>query len=217
MEEQHHFAAGDLSPAKHKEAMQKAIQAVPKKFGFEIDNLIESRNVASSNEGAKRQWTVVAIRPQQKYPYGSAKKWGKDPAYTNWLVTIKGETVDKVERSRALTRRDDPWRRQRSYSPRSRSPRRHYPIIHNRPRSPRSPVRIPMPRPPYRGPPGPPPPPASFRREAIPDEGFRQGTVYVGEILSKEEAVKKMDKVWEGMTAVNESTEPKTVDQKASE
>ena len=74
-----------------------------------------------------------------------------------------------------------------------------------------------MPRPPYRGPPGPPPPPASFRREAIPDEGFRRGTVYVGEILSKEEAVKKMDKVWEGMTGVNESTEPKTVDQKASE
>ncbi|KAK0124444.1 hypothetical protein ONS95_009400 [Cadophora gregata] len=212
MKEQHQFAAGDLSPDKHKEAMQKAIQAIPNKIGFEVDNLIETRTDASSHEGAKRQWTVVAVRPQQKYPYGSAKKWGKDPKYTNWLVTIKGETVDKVERSRALTRRDDPWRKQRGWSPRSRSPRRRYPIIHDRPRSSYSPVRIPMPRPSYRGPPGPPPPPV-FAREAIPDEGFRQGNIVIGKILSKEEAVKKMDEVWEEMTTVKETVEAKpTVD-----
>lgn len=216
MKEQHQFAAADLSPAKHKEAMQKAIQAIPKKLGHEVDRLLEDRTEASSHEEAKRTWTVVSVRPQQKYPYGSAKKWGKDPAYTDFLITIKGETVDNVERSRALTRREDPWRRARSYSPRSRSPRRRYPIIHTRPRSPRSPVRIPMPRPPYRGPPGPPPPPA-FRREAMPDEGFRQGTLVVGQISSKEEAVKKLDEIWKDMTTAKDPVEVKaTVDQESS-
>ncbi|KAH9222694.1 hypothetical protein DL95DRAFT_518262 [Leptodontidium sp. 2 PMI_412] len=207
MKEQHQYAAADLSPAKHKEAMQKAIQAVPKKLGYEVDSLLEARTESTSNDVAKRLWTVVSVRPQQKYSYGSAKKWGKDPAYTNWLITIKGETIDTVERSRPFHRRDDPWRRQRSYSPRSRSPPRHYPIIHNRPRSP---VRMPMPRPPYR--PGP-PPPAFLRREAIPDEGFRQGTLVVGKILSKDEAVKRMAEIWKDMTAAKGPVEPEaTVD-----
>ncbi|KAL2074718.1 hypothetical protein VTL71DRAFT_8497 [Oculimacula yallundae] len=200
MKEQHEFAAANLSPAKHKEAMQKLIQAIPHKFGYEIDRLLESRTEASSGANAKRQWTVVSIRPQQKYPYGSAKKWGKDPVYTNFLVTIKGETIDTVERSRPLTRREDPWRRKRSYSPRSRSPP-FYPIINHRPHSP---GRMPMARPVYRGPPGPPLPPMS-RRELIPDEGFRQGTLVVGKILSKEEAVKRMDEIWEDMISVEKS------------
>ncbi|KAH7360761.1 hypothetical protein BKA65DRAFT_534002 [Rhexocercosporidium sp. MPI-PUGE-AT-0058] len=212
MKEQHQFAAADLSPAKHKEAMQKAIQAVPKKLGYEVDNLLEVRTEASSNDEVKRQWTVVSVRPQQKYPYGSAKKWGKDPAYTNWLITIKGETVDNVDRSRAMSRRDDPWRRQRSYSPRSLSPRRHYPIIHNQPRSP---VRIPMPRPYRPGPPGPPPP--AILREAITDEGFHRGTLVVGKILSKDEAAKKMDEIWKDMTAIKDPAEPEAnVDQEVS-
>lgn len=218
MKEQHQFAAADLSAAKHKEAMQKAIQAIPQKFGQEIDSLIEERTEASSTEDAKRQWTVVSVRPQQKYPYGSAKKWGKDPAYTDFLVTVRGETIDTVERSRNY-RREDPWRK-RDFSPcRSRSPprrrnRNHYPIIRHRERSPIRP--LPMPRPPYRpefrpGPPGPPPP--AVRREAIPDEGFRQGTLVVGKILSKEEAVKKMDEVWEQMTTKVEP-EPEAVETK---
>lgn len=200
MKEQHQFAAADLSPVKHKEVLQKAIQAVPQKFGIEIDLLIEDRTEASSSEDAKREWSVVSVRPQQRYPYGSAKNWGKDPQYTNWLVTIRGETIDNVERSRS-NRRDDPWRKRDISRYRSRSPHRRrnhnrYPII--------SPGPMPMPRPPYRRefhrvPPGPPPPPM-LRREAIPDDGFRQGTLVVGKILSKEEAVKKMDEVWERMT-----------------
>lgn len=201
MKEQHQFAAADLSTTKHKEAMQKALQAIPKKCGYEIDNLLEQRTAASSDERAKRQWTVVAVRPQQKHPYGSAKKWGKDPLYTNWLVTIKGETCDTVERSRNY-KRDDPWRK-RDYSPiRSRSPRRRYPPIRNRNYS-RSPMRhmpIARPMPFHSGPPRPPPPPPLVRREATTDEGFRQGVLVVGKILSKDDAVKKIDEIWAEMT-----------------
>lgn len=37
--------------------------------------------------------------------------------------------------------------------------------------------------------------------EAIPDEGFRPGTLVVGKIPSQEEAEKKMDEIWERMTS----------------
>jgi len=198
LKEQEKYASADLSPAKHKEAMQKIIRSIPKEGGFSIDTLIEDRTEASSHEDAKRQWSVVAVRPKQKFPYaGSKKKWGKNPDYTDWLVTIKGETVDTKERSRSF-RREDPWRR-RSRSPISiRSSPRRYPPIRNRSRSP---IRRP----------GPPPPPPPFRhnvpppplvREAVPDEGFRLGTLVIGKILSSEAAEKKMEEIWTKMNEV---------------
>jgi hypothetical protein len=197
MKEQEKFASADLSPAKHREAMQKIIRSIPKEGGFCIDTLIEERTEASSNEDAKRQWSVVAVRPKQKFPYaGSKKTWGKNPEYTDWLVTIKGETVDTKERSRSF-RRDNPWR-QRFRSPVSiRSSPRQYPI---RNRS-RSPIRR-----------GPPPPPAPFRhyppppppavKEAVPDEGFRPGALVIGKILSPEAAEKKIEEIWTKMNEV---------------
>jgi hypothetical protein len=200
LKEQEKFACADLSPAKHKETMQKIIRSIPKGGGFSIDTLIEDRTEASSHEDAKRQWSVIAVRPEQKYPYaGSKKKWGKNPEYTDWFVTIKGETVDTKERSRSF-RRDDPWR-QRS---RIRESPRRYPI-RNRSPSP-SPIRRP----------GPPPPPAPVRynlppppavREGVPDEGFRPGTLVIGKILSAEAAEKKMEEIWAKMNMVKVTEE----------
>jgi len=200
LKEQHQFAAGDVAPAKHKEMMQKAIRAIPKKGGVAIDQLLEDRTVASNHEDAKTVWEVVAIRPKEKHAYSSPKKWGKDPKTTDWLVTIRGEKIDTVERRQPF-RRADPWIRdfsKRGSGMRYRSPpRRRYereysfsPVVERR-----VPIIHPQPRalsPPRRG-------------EATPDEGFRSGTLVVGKILSKEEAEKKMDEIWARMTTkVNE-------------
>jgi hypothetical protein len=88
MKEQHLFAIGGISAERHKGAMQKAIQRIPKAGGRQIDQLIQDRTYSCSDETVKREWTVVAVRPQQKYPYSSAKKWGNDESTTNWLVTV---------------------------------------------------------------------------------------------------------------------------------
>jgi hypothetical protein len=124
MKEQYLFASAGMSPAKHKDAMKKAIQMIPKDGGHHIDTLIQERNDTCSDERIKRRWSVVAVRPQQKYPYSSPKKWGKDPETTDWLITIRGETVDTVERHRPH-RIEDPWRPRTSYSYRERS----FPIV----------------------------------------------------------------------------------------
>jgi hypothetical protein len=182
MKEQEKFAAADKSPAKHKEAMQKILQALPKKGGIAIDHLLDERTQASSHQDAKREWSVVAVRPTQKFPYGSAKKWGKDPKTTDWLVTIKGITIDTKDRSRSF-RRDDPPRR------------RHYPnpVVSVRDRhSDRPPFPRPlfMPRNPVRSLPP---------RETFIEDGFVQGKIVVGKIMTKNEAEEKMTAIWDEM------------------
>lgn len=197
LKEQHQFAAADLSPSKHKEMMQKAIKAIPKKGGVAIEQLLEDRTDASNHEAARTVWEVVAIRPRQKHIYSSTKKWGKDPKTTDWLVTIRGEKVDSVERRQPF-RRDDPWVRdfgRRDRGRRYRSPPRR---IYERERSFSPNRRVPIFHPPPRTLS---PPRRGGTVEAIPDEGFRPGTLVVGKILSKEEAEKKMDEIWERMTS----------------
>lgn len=99
----------------HKKAIQKILQALPKRGGTYIDDLLEQRTDASSPRMAKIEWSVVAVNAVQRYPYGSVKKWGKDPRYTKWLVIIKGVTIDTKERSRPR-RYDDPWQKCNSSS-----------------------------------------------------------------------------------------------------
>ncbi|CZS99841.1 uncharacterized protein RAG0_08138 [Rhynchosporium agropyri] len=103
--------------------------------------------------------------------------------------TIKGDIVDALERSRLLTRGDNPRRKHRSYSLRACSSCYDY----NGTR-PRSPVRMPLPRPEFRSVPSS-LLPQSLRRELVPDEVFRQGTPVVGKSLSKNEAMKRMDDI----------------------
>jgi hypothetical protein len=193
MKEQHVFAAAGMSPVKHQDAMKKAIQAIPKDGGRQIDGLIQDRTDSCSDETVKRQWEVVVVRPQAKFPYSSAKKWGKDPLTTNWCFIIRGETIDAVERHRPY-RRGDPWRkrdayRKRSFSPRRRSYRessnriievrphhRHQPIVREECRS-----MDPLPRQPI--------------GDAI-NEKNQTGTLVVTTLMSQGEAEKELEKIW---------------------
>lgn len=195
MKEQHLFSAAGISNLKHQEAMKKAIQMIPKDGGRQIDMLIQDRADACSNKTVKRQWCVVAVRPQEKYPYSSSKKWGKDPLTTNWLVTIKGETVDTVERHRPY-RREDPWRKRASYRERSYSPQRR-PYRRNRL------IEV-MPRRQYRS-------PVREARRPVDDlpicqprgdpvnEKTQTGTLVVAKLISQDEAEKKLEKLWAEM------------------
>ncbi|KUJ21071.1 uncharacterized protein LY89DRAFT_424934 [Mollisia scopiformis] len=210
LKEQHQYAAGDLSPAKHKEMMKKIIQAIPKKGGVAVDQLLEDRMDASNHEDAKTIWEVVAVRPKEKHAYSCSKKWGKDPKTTDWLVTLRGEKVNNTGVRRQPYRRADPWVRDfdmRGPPRRYRSPPRRYyerersysPDVHVR--RGRDPMII---HPTHRV------MSISPRRamDAIPDESFRSGGFVIGKIPSQEEAEKKMDEIWAAMTnKVTESAE----------
>lgn len=209
MKEAETLFSGRKSPAKSKEAICKVLQALPNKGGIAVDNLLDERTESSNHEDAKREWSIVAVKPKQKYPYGAGnKKWGKDPKYTDWLITIKGVTIDTQDRSRSF-RRDDPWRkrnRSSSYDRRYRSPspirHRRRPIgrpevIDIRPRRDRSPYRpLPVMRNPVRT-------PLTIRErgETYIEDGYVQGKVVVGKIMTKKEAEDKMIGIWEKMTA----------------
>jgi hypothetical protein len=209
----HEDAIAGLTPDQHKSAMQKAIQAIPKNGGNHIDNLLEERADASSSEEVRREWTIVAVTPKARFPYSSAKKWGKDVLTTDWVITIRGSTISTEERSRSY-RREDPWqtryhspRRDRHhYNSRSRSTRnggfdpiyieeRERPYV-RRPRS-RSLERdiIDVRRPGFHVP-----------REVSIDQGFMPATVMIGKIPSKEEAEKKIEEIWEEMNGKAEES-----------
>lgn len=191
MKEQHHFAAGDMSAAKHMAAMQKIIQKLPKEGGRQIDALIKGRTDFSSSESVKRQWTVVAVRPQQKYPYSSGKKFGKDPNVTNWLITIRGETLDTIQRARPYLM-GDAWIKEVNYDYRPFSPigrRRSYredryvePMVHIPHRN-HSHLRV---------------EPLPLRGDAV-NEKIQSGTLVVGTLMSQADAEQKIEKIWEFM------------------
>jgi hypothetical protein len=197
MKEQHLFAAVGMSAAKHNDAMKKAIQMIPKDGGRQIDRLVQERTDSCSDETVKRQWSVAVVRPQEKYPYSASKKWGKDPLTTNWLVTIRGQTVDTVERHRPY-RREDPWRkrdsygvyRERSFSPRRR-PYRENRIIDVMPHRRHRPFIVreecrPMDAPlSHRQP----------RGDAV-NEKTQTGTLVVAKLMNQDEAEKKLEKIW---------------------
>lgn len=220
MKEAETLFSADKSSAKAKEAICKVLQALPNEGGIAVDHLLDERTEASSHEDAKREWSIVAVKPKQKFPYGAGnKKWGKDPKYTDWLITIKGVTVDTQDRSRNF-RRDDPWRkhnRNSSYNRRyrSRSPigrhhsgRRDYIDIRPRDRSPfrplpvmRNPVRTPL--------------PMRERGEIYIADGYVQGKVVVGKIMTKKEAEDKMIGIWDDM--ITKAAEKKEEVQKKNE
>lgn len=191
MKERHQYAAADKSESQHMEAMQKAIRAIPKHGGSQVDALLEERVNATTSAKAKRKWTVVAVQAKQKFPYSSKKNWGKNHHYTDWLVTIKGETVDREKRTKTY-RCEDPWAKpiiiSRSRS-RSRGPN---PFIRERSYSPIR-IRNLCPPPAPRG-------LLNTFREPIHNVDFGPGTVHINEIPTQEEAEKKMDEIWAEMT-----------------
>lgn len=183
--------------------IQKAVRAIPKKGGVAIDQLLESRLNISNHEGSKAVWEIVAIRSKEKHAYSCTKKWGKDPKTTDWLVTLRGERLDTVGRQQPA-RWGDPWvkdswmreSRERYRSPPRRiyEPERSF-SPHVRVRRGREPVVI---HPEHRAMS---PPRRGATMETIPDEGFRPGTVVIGRIPSREEAEKRIEEIWAGMTS----------------
>jgi hypothetical protein len=146
----------------------------------------------------------VAVRSQEKYPYSSSKKWGKSPLTTDWLITIKGETVDTIKRHRPYIM-EDPWRNRASYRERSFSPRRrpyrdnhiievmphrrHQPIVAQEEWHPIDPPFTRHPR-----------------GDAV-NEKAQTGMIVVGKLMSQDEAEKKLEKIWAEM---NKEAAPET-------
>jgi hypothetical protein len=72
---------------------------------------MESRDKASSNENVKREWKVVAFRerPRRKISPEKGKWWQRrKKGLIDWVVVIKGETVDRKTRVMP-SKHEDPW------------------------------------------------------------------------------------------------------------
>jgi len=84
---------------------------MPDEAQWEIQKLIESRETASSNETVRREWEVVGFteRPRRKITPETGKWWkmGKK-GLVEWVVVIRGETVDRKNRVMPC-KHEDPW------------------------------------------------------------------------------------------------------------
>lgn len=188
----------NISHSKYRASVDKVIRSLPSDAREEIEGLIEDRQKASCNEKFRRQWCVVAVRPKIKHHFGG-EGFFKSSKNQDWLVMIKGETADRTDRKRPA-RWEDPWRK--PYEPRRRYPRlieddyydRDYPtrpIV--RERLPPAQVRPPIPCPS-------PIPILEDRRHRLLTrdadiDGYRPGTIVVGDVANQEEAEKKMDEI----------------------
>ena len=85
---------------------------MPDEAQWEIQKLIESRESASSNENIRREWEVVAFaeRPRRKITHEMKGKWwkGGKKGLVEWVVVIRGETVDRKSRVMPC-KHEDPW------------------------------------------------------------------------------------------------------------
>jgi hypothetical protein len=189
-----HTLKSSVSPSKYRASVNKAMRALPEEARACVEGLIEDREKNTSNYQFKRQWSVVAVRPKIKNHFGG-DSWFKSVKSRDWLIMIKGETLDCTER-RCPARWDDPWRK--PYKP-----------VRRIRRSPDHPVAIedeyydmdyhrrPLPAP-IR-----PPSPMTLlednrhrllSRDAEVD-GFRPGTIVIGDVFGHNDAEKKMDEI----------------------
>jgi len=80
----------------------------------EIQKLLEARDAACSGENVRRCWEVVGFmeRPRRKITLETGKgKWwkkGKKNAVVEWVLVIKGETVDHKSRVEPK-KHENPW------------------------------------------------------------------------------------------------------------
>lgn len=193
-----HALISRVSEAKYRASVEKAMRALPADARETVECLLEDRERNTSNYKFTRTWSVVAVRPKMKYHFGGEGLF-KSAKRQDWLIMIKGQTLDQAKRKRP-TRWEDPWRK--PYEPvhrRSRRPHypriieenyygRDYPRIMPRPRSPVD-IRPLSPLPfveDHRH--------RQLTRDAEID-GFRPGTIVVGEVSNHEEAEKKMNEI----------------------
>jgi hypothetical protein len=101
---------GSSTDNQHLAQAKKSILKLPDDAQWEIQKLTESRDKASSNENVKREWEVVAFKERPRRKITAEKKWWKrgKKELVEWLVVIRGETVD--HKTRVLpSKHEDPW------------------------------------------------------------------------------------------------------------
>ena len=102
---------GTYTDAEHQVQLKKKILKMPDHAQREIQTLMESRVKASSNENVKREWEVVEFRerPRRKISPEKGKWWQwRKKGLMDWVVIIKGETVDRKTRVMP-SKHEDPW------------------------------------------------------------------------------------------------------------
>jgi hypothetical protein len=183
------------SQANYRDSVYKAISSLPESAREVVEGLLEDRAKNTSNENHTRRWTVVALRPQVKNHF-EKDRFFKSKKSQDWLIMIKGETLDR-KRRQVTNRWYDPWRK--PYHPRSRRrPVRPYfdddYIVDERDYS-RRPV---YPHPPPMRYPSPPLVDERRYRDTSRDSegyGFSPGRILVGQVPDHEEAERKMDEI----------------------
>jgi hypothetical protein len=107
------LATSGVSMSTYKASVENATRSLPEDARMLIDYLIEDRENASSNARFKREWHVAALQAKPKPSCGFNRSWVKSSKHTDWLVMIKGETIDHISRKRP-DRWGDPWRKTKS-------------------------------------------------------------------------------------------------------
>jgi len=75
---------------------------------WEIQKLLESRDKASSNENVKREFEIVAFQERPRRKVSEEGRWWGRKGVVEWLIVIKGETVDHKTRV-TPDKHEDPW------------------------------------------------------------------------------------------------------------
>jgi hypothetical protein len=102
---------GSASHSQHLANLKKKVLKMPDEAQWEIQKLIESRETASSNENVRREWEVVGFteRPRRKITPETRKWWkGGKKGLVEWVIVIRGETVDRKNRVMPC-KHEDPW------------------------------------------------------------------------------------------------------------
>jgi hypothetical protein len=102
---------GTSTDSQHQAQLKKTILKMPDEAQWEIQKLTESRDKASSNANVKREWEVVAFkeRPRRKItPEKRGSLQGGKKGLVEWVIVIKGETVDHKARVMP-SKHEDPW------------------------------------------------------------------------------------------------------------
>lgn len=88
---------------------KKKILKMDEDAQWEIQKLCEAREKASSGEKVKRNWDVVALHERPRRKIAAEKKWWKKKSErVEWVLVLRGETVD--HRSRVTpVKHEDPW------------------------------------------------------------------------------------------------------------
>ena len=103
LKEKHELAACGVSKSKYEASIEKTIRALPTDAQKSLYILAHDREWASCR-GFRCHWYVAAIEPKHK----QSSFFGLSSKCTEWLVMIKGETIDEGMKGRPV-RSGDPW------------------------------------------------------------------------------------------------------------